>query len=184
MPSMRSATSLDDARDKLMSRITAYSRAHDILLQKQWLSATLKNVVETATAAVGWEDSYRIQWNGPTVTLGPEAALSFSMTLHELLTNACKYGALSNDIGRVDVDWVIEGYEDGEHLLISWRETGGPEVSAPTQNGFRSRLISSTLRTYGNPVISFEPSGLALDIDMPLSKVEFREDLARIEASG
>ena len=184
MQSMRTAASLDDAREKVLSRISAYSKAHDILLQKQWLSATLDNIVETARAAIGWEESNRIRWSGPEVTLGPGAALSFSMVLHELLTNACKYGGLSNDEGHVEIDWCVERLEDGDHLLLSWREIGGPEVLSPTRNGFGSRLVASSLRTYGEPVISYEPGGFALDVDMPLSKVQFREDLARIDTSA
>lgn len=180
MQSMRTAASLDDAREKLLSRISAYSKAHDILLQKQWLSSTLVNVVETARAAIGWDGSDRITWSGPDVTLGPEAALSFSMVFHELLTNACKYGALSNDVGRLTIVWTIEPREDGDHLLLSWTESGGPEVTVPSRSGFGSRLISSTLRASGEITVSYEARGLVLNADIPLAKVQFRNDLAQI----
>lgn len=181
--SMRNSASLDDAREKIQSRISAYSNAHDILLQKQWLSATLENIVEAAKAAIGLEASDRIKTGGPKVTLGPEAALSFSMVLHELLTNACKYGALSNESGYVEIRWRIERRDDGDHLLSSWREIGGPAVSAPVRKGFGSQLVSASLRSYGDLDFSYETSGFVLEADMPLSKVQFENDLALIRST-
>lgn len=179
--SMRNAVSLDDAKEKLQSRISAYSKAHDILLQREWLSATLENVVEAARAAIGWGASDRIRSVGPHVTLGPQAALTFSLVFHELLTNACKYGALSVDDGRIFIEWRLDNRQDGEHLLTSWREVGGPIVSAPTRNGFGSRLIGSSLRAYGEVSVAYEPTGLVVETDLPLSKLQFRSELAEID---
>lgn len=173
--------SLDDAKEKLQSRISAYSKAHDILLQREWLSATLENVVEAARAAIGWGASDRIRSLGPQVTLGPQAALTFSLVFHELLTNACKYGALSVDDGRIFIEWRLDNRQDGEHLLTSWREVGGPIVSAPTRNGFGSRLIGSSLRAYGEVSVAYEPTGLVVETDLPLSKLQFRSELAEID---
>jgi len=172
--SMRNALSLDDAREKLQSRISAYSRAHDILLQKEWLSATLDNIVDAAKSAIGWEASDRIMSQGPRVVLGPEAALTFSLVFHELLTNACKYGGLSNEHGRVEICWLVEDRENEEHAVVTWREVDGPPVSAPTRTGFGSRLIDSSLKAYGDVIVAYESNGVIVQMDLPLSRLQFR----------
>lgn len=179
--SMRNAASLEDARGKLQSRISAYSKAHDILLQKEWLSATLHNVVEAAKAAIGLDQSDRVLLDGPTVTLGPQAALSFSLVLHELLTNASKYGALSNEKGRIDITWQVERRDGDEHLLLTWQEIGGPKVAEPTRTGFGSRLIVSSLHAFGSARVAFTTDGLVLTSDMSMSKLQYRHDLAAID---
>ncbi|TCR65960.1 HWE histidine kinase domain-containing protein [Rhizobium sp. BK376] len=179
--SLRNATSLDDASEKLQARIAAYSKAHDILLQKNWVSATLGNIVEAARVNIGMEGSGRIQVEGPDVELGPQAALSFSLVLHELLTNACKYGALSNEEGMIHLSWTIEHRRTEDFLVAKWRETGGPAVAGPTRKGFGSRLIVSSLTAYGEVDVLYEPPGFVLMLDLPLSKIQFRGDLAQIE---
>jgi len=179
---IRNAGSLEDAGEKLESRLSAYSKAHDILVQKQWLSATFDNIVETAKVAIGWADSERIKFDGPTVTLGPEAALSISMVIHELLTNAMKYGALSNADGHIETSWNVSDQGDGDRLIWFWREIGGPIVSQPTRSGFGSRLVTSSLRAFGEAVLSYQFDGFAMEAEMPLSKVQYRNDLAKIDA--
>jgi PAS domain S-box-containing protein len=180
--SLRNATSLDDATDKLQSRISAYANAHDILLQKDWVSATLQNIVEAAKINIGLEDSDRIKVEGPDVELGPQAALSFSLVLHELLTNASKYGALSNVVGHIEILWRVEHRAKDKCLILSWREVGGPAVANPTRTGFGSRLIVSSLQAYGHVTVRYEPDGLEVTTEMPLSKIQFRNDLA--ESNG
>jgi PAS domain S-box-containing protein len=149
--SLRNAGSLEDASEKLLSRIAAYARAHEVLLQKDWTSTTLATLVDAARTSIGLEGSERITSVGPDVSLGPQAALSFSLVLHELLTNAAKYGALSNTDGRVDITWNIERRNKAEALMVSWREIDGPRILKPTpeREGFGSRLIVSSLAAYG-----------------------------------
>lgn len=179
--SLRNATSLDDATEKLQSRIAAYSKAHDILLQKNWVGATLANIVDAAVLNIGFDQSDRIRAEGPEVELGPQAALSFSLVLHELLTNACKYGALSNAEGIIAISWKLDRHDGEDFLLSEWRETGGPPVVDPSRKGFGSRLIASSLNAYGQVYLVYEPQGLVLTIDMPLSRIQFRNDLAQID---
>lgn len=179
--SLRNAASLDDAAEKLQSRISAYAKAHDILLQKNWVSATLGNIVEAAKINIGLENSERIKVEGPDVELGPQAALSFSLVLHELLTNASKYGALSNSDGHIEVSWKIEPRAGENYLLSSWREVGGPAVANPTHNGFGSRMIASSLQAYGDVAVRYEPEGVVVTTETPLSKIQFRNDLAQID---
>ncbi|KAA0687403.1 PAS domain S-box protein [Neorhizobium sp. P12A] len=179
--SIRNAASLDDASKKLQSRITAYSKAHDILLQKDWVSATLANIVGAATATIGMEGTDRIRSNGPDVKLGPQAALSFAMVFHELLTNACKYGALSGHDGHAEIEWRVDRRDREVFLLLSWREIGGPVASEPTRHGFGSRLIESSLQAYGEVKVSYKPEGLVLTAEMPLPKLQYRNELAEID---
>lgn len=182
--SLRGASSLDDASGKLHSRLSAYAKAHDILLQKDWVGATLGNIVEAATVSIGMAGSERIRWVGPDVQLGPQAALSFSMVLHELLTNACKYGALSNADGYVDIAWRIERQNDEDFLVSSWKELDGPVVQDPTQKGFGSRLILASLNAYGEVTVLYLPEGLAVSTRMALEKVQIQADLSEIDKAN
>ena len=182
--SLRNATSLEDASEKLRNRIAAYAKAHDILLQKNWTGATLRNIVEASMLNMGMDGSDRISVEGPTVELGPQAALSFSLVVHELITNAAKYGALTNADGRIEIGWMLRS-DDGQELLeFQWRESGGPQVVEPTQSGFGSRLVRSSLATYGEVLIEYQPSGLVIKTSIALSKIQFRNELAQIENGG
>lgn len=178
--SLRNATSLEDASEKLRSRIAAYSTAHDILLQKNWTGATLRNIVEAAKVNIGMEGSERILIRGPDVELGPQAALSISLVLHELLTNATKYGALSNSAGHIDTTWKIERIDGEDMLVCSWREFGGPKVTNPSRKGFGTRLILSSLKSYGDVGLEYDPAGIMVEMKMRLSKIQFRSELAQI----
>ena len=184
--SLRNAASLDDASEKLQSRIAVYARAHEILLQKDWVSATLADVLDAAKTNIGLQGSERLRSVGPDVQLGPQAALSFSMVFHELLTNASKYGALSNADGRVHVAWNIERRAGTDVLVVSWQEAGGPHIpsSEPDRKGFGSRLIISSLRAFGEADISYEPGGVALVAALPLARIQLRNDLSEIDKNA
>jgi PAS domain S-box-containing protein len=178
--SLRHAGSLEDASVKLHARIAAYAKAHDILLQKDWTGATLRNIVEASMSNMGMDESDRIQLKGPTIELGPQAALSFALVMHELMTNAAKYGALSNADGRIDIVWTLEGPENQSLLTFEWRESGGPAVVDPTRTGFGSRLLRSSLKTYGEVHLEYRPSGLVVEACFHLSKVQYRDELNQL----
>lgn len=110
---------------------------------------------------------------GPDLVLSPKAAVSLVMALHELGTNAAKYGALSAPAGRVTLRWKVEG---GERLHLEWRERGGPAVAAPGQRGFGFRMIERALAgdLGGSARIEFEPEGLVCAIDAPLAEAARR----------
>ena len=143
-------------------RLMALSAAHDALLQMSWTQADLQTIAATVIDAIGFSD--RVDMSGPTVALGPRAALSFSLIVHELLTNACKYGALSNDHGEVSLTWGILNGQESDLLSIQWRERGGPPVVPPTRRGFGSKLINIGLVGTGGVDVRYEPSGLAADL--------------------
>ncbi|RWX04833.1 PAS domain S-box protein [Rhizobium hidalgonense] len=169
--SFRSAISIEDAEQSILARINAYAHAHDILLQKNWLSATIDAIVEATASNLGL-GSERFIARGPTVELNPQAALAFSLVLHELVTNATKYGALSEDTGVVEIEWSLRREAGDNRLDVRWRERGGPAVEAPKRRGFGSRLIYSSLSAFGKVAVDYAPSGLVLSLDASLQSLQ------------
>lgn len=154
-------------------RILALSRAHALLGRETWLSVSLRDVIDQILTPFGLQDreAPRFSVQGPEVRLGPKAALSLAMVFHELATNAVKYGAFAEGAnGSVAIDWKLEtAPEDLRRLRLSWRESGGPPVSPPAHKGFGSRLIEDGLAQEldGQVRLSYEPSGVVCQIDMP-----------------
>lgn len=163
---LRTTLSPDAARRAVMERLTILSRAQDILTRSSWTGAPLREVVETATAPLTPADG-RVLVSGPDVDLGARSVLSLTMALHELGTNATKYGALSNDKGRVEVTWTVKN----EVLELTWTERDGPAVETPTRQGFGSRLIAGGLARGlgGQTRFSFAPEGVSWSVQAPLA---------------
>jgi PAS domain S-box-containing protein len=164
----RNAKSLNDARQSFLDRLSAMAGAHDILTRESWEGAELGDVAKVAAA--GFDTSGRIDISGPRVRLVPRTAIAVAMALHELATNAVKYGSLSAADGRVELTWRIDGAPGEERLRMEWREYRGPPVAPPTRRGFGSRLIEDGLsRELGGDVrILFEPGGVICTVDCPL----------------
>lgn len=169
---LRSAPSLEAAGAIFNERLTALARANDTLLQESWASASIGVIVEGIVQS--HNDHGRIFVSGPDVRLGPKAALALSLTLHELSTNAAKYGALSVDSGRVEITWEVTGEGDAACLRFRWQESGGPVVKAPERKGFGSRLIEQSLAgSLGDKArISYEPTGVVWMIETPLAALQ------------
>ncbi|GBR70190.1 HWE histidine kinase domain-containing protein [Gluconobacter kanchanaburiensis] len=147
------------------SRLVALGAAHDLLMRRNWQSTDLASLVSGVLTPLGIEGRVRI--SGPFLKLGPDTATSFSMLLHELATNAMKYGALSVPEGDVSVSWVI-GNVDGEAVMsLSWRESGGPLVTPPSKTGFGVRLLRAGLGRYGKTELHYAPTGLCADLTAP-----------------
>jgi len=146
-------------------RLIAISRSHDVLTRENWEGADLMDIatVALAPAISGIED--RVRLHGPKARLTPRAALSLSLALHELCTNALKYGALSSRKGQVRLEWSLTDSD----LHITWAETGGPPVSPPERKGFGSRLLEQALSyELGADVdLSFPAAGLTCTIRLP-----------------
>ena len=168
MQTLRGPRTLSEARAALEARLMALSKTHGILTQEQWERAGLREIVSEALAAyTGRAGEQRIWTDGPTIHLEPKAALAVSMALHELATNAAKYGALSSESGRVKVSW-----ERGDMgFRLRWEESGGPPVTVPKKQGFGSRLIGQGLPIDlgGKVALDFRPQGVICVIDGPLS---------------
>lgn len=154
----------------LQQRLMALSSAHDILLQSSWKPSPLKDVAVAAVANAGIRD--RVQIDGPEVALGSKAALSLALLLHELATNALKYGSLSLGAGLVDVSWRLEGAAGAEILHLTWSETKGPRVEPPTETGFGSRLISAGIAGTGDVTLAYKPTGLECQMRAPLQDLQ------------
>ena len=158
---LRSAPSTDSARAEIMERLGALSRAQDALARTNWTSAALSDTVDAALLplALGPE---RLSVEGPQVRVGARAALSFTLALHELATNAVKYGALSDPHGRVEISWSLApGVGSDDVLTFLWNERGGPPVAPPMRKGFGTRLITSVSRTFsGESALVYDPAGV------------------------
>jgi two-component sensor histidine kinase len=159
-----------DAVTAFKKRIIAIAAAHDVLLRESWAAADMRTV---AKAALGIFDApFRFDVSGPDLTIGPRATLSVSMLIHELATNALKYGALSVDGGRVSVAWHLEANSDATDVVLNWTETGGPPASEPARRGFGSRLIGMGLVGSGACEIHYLPAGLQARFSAPLDAMQ------------
>ncbi len=146
---------MPDARQTLNARLAAMAGAHDILTRESWEGANLIDIVETAIGP--YAGSGRIDISGPMVRLSPKAALAFSLTFHELCTNAAKYGALSAADGKVEVHWTLRG----RTLHLDWVEKGGPPAREPARKGFGTRMILGLGRELsGMANMAFTEAGL------------------------
>lgn len=165
---LRGATDLDAAKDALADRLITLGKAHDLLLGGAAERAPIEPVIR---GGVGSQDdgSGRIHYRGEAVEIGGRAALSLSLMVHELATNAVKYGALSVPDGYVDIEWTVS---DGDQpiLAISWRERGGPPVAPPTRKGFGSRLIERGLvgAVDGSISLTYPAEGVQCHFKAPL----------------
>jgi two-component sensor histidine kinase len=175
LQTLRGDATLAEARETITARLLALAQAHDLLLQGSWTEASLLTLAEGAARLHGHGAAGRFHIKGPDVTLGPKAALSIALVLHELGTNAAKYGALSIPEGHVDITWERDHPESGAEPMIRfrWQEVGGPPVTPPSRRGFGSRLIERSLADgLGAQVsLSYPVSGVTLTLDAPLSAI-------------
>lgn len=157
-----------EARTSFDGRLSALSAAHNLLTRSNWEAASMRQLIEDAVAPYRGGDRFDIA--GADLKLAPKTAVSLALALHELATNAVKYGALSVPAGRVLIRWSVEPDSAGDRLAFSWREQGGPPVVVPTRRGFGSRMIERGLAAEfgGKVVIAFDPDGVCCTIDAPL----------------
>ena len=170
----RSALDIASFRTDFGGRLLALARAHDLLTQQAWQGALLRDVLRSALApCLGGGDRDRIQIvDGPRIQLTPNASVTLGMGVHELATNAAKYGALSTDAGRVTLSWTLVHLGDREQVEIVWRESGGPPVSTPSRQGFGSRLIERGIAgEFGGQVeMEYRLEGFCCTARLPLSE--------------
>lgn len=161
----KSGSITDDALHAFSGRLSALSNAHQILTTAGWRSADLRAVVRAAITLFDGDDAGRFVLQGNTLSLRPPAALGLSLALHELCTNAVKYGALSVPGGTVSILW---GVRNGR-FEFSWTESGGPPVTPPTRLGFGSRMIQQVLAADldGEVTVEYRASGLICTIACP-----------------
>lgn len=146
-------------------RLGALGHAHDVLLKQDWASASLREVIDHSLEP--HDPGGQIMREGPNLAIGSRVAVALSLMLHELATNAAKYGALCVADGRIRLSWTI----NGDHLDFHWHETDGPPVTAPTAKGFGSRLIAMGLGGSCKVEPRYEVDGLKLDMRTPIAEL-------------
>jgi two-component sensor histidine kinase len=168
---LRTADTKEDAQDALEKRLLALSRAHDVLTRESWDGADLVEVIEKALEPYQNSGESRVLITGPHVRVTPRMSLALAMAMHELATNAVKYGALSNKTGTIEVSWNVQNGDAPPRLALKWTEAGGPPVVAPRRRGFGSRLIERTLANDldGQVEIAFAPAGVVCTVDAPVA---------------
>ncbi|BCM20946.1 sensor histidine kinase [Mesorhizobium sp. J8] len=166
---MRSASSLAQAGQALSNRLVSLAKAHDILTRENWSGASLSALIAAVVEPHASLD--RFELSGEQVWLPPDTTLSFSLALHELTTNAIKYGALSNSTGSIAINWKLENAEGDRLLQLDWRENGGPPVS-PGKSGFGTQLLQRVFdgKNAGGAKISYDSTGLRCTFRVNLSE--------------
>lgn len=169
---LRTAPSMEEAAKILGSRIQALSSAHDVLLTEAWTSADLHQLVAEALKPFATTGDGRIRVTGPRLHLRSRVASTVTLALHELATNAAKYGALSNRDGFVALTWQIDGPAN-DRFELCWEEHGGPAVTKPTRRGFGSRMLDRALPAElgGSATVDYRPTGLRYCLQTDLSAI-------------
>jgi len=170
---LRSAVSIADTKKVMEERIIALGRAHDVLMEEHWESADLRELVLSIVQPYRAEHINRIEVFGPDLRVNPRAAVALAMVFNELMTNAAKYGALSQPEGRVRVEWSATEDRGPSKLRMVWMEMGGPLVHSPIRRGFGSTLIeqSITRELGGTLEKNFDPTGLLCTMMLPLERL-------------
>jgi two-component sensor histidine kinase len=166
--SLRSADNMDDFRDSIIARIGSLAKTHTLLVEGEATAASLRTMIEGEVEA--HSGGHRIALDGPDVTLPSQVAVAVGMALHELITNAVKYGALSVPAGHVDLRWAVKPGDGGDHLLMEWLENGGPVVHKPERRGFGSALLERVLspELNGEVAVDYRPEGVRARIEARL----------------
>lgn len=178
----RTAHSLVDFTEGLDRRIQSMARAHSLLTKSRWEGASLANLVEEELSPYK-QRTGAIVVAGAHAVLTPQAALALSLALHELATNAAKYGSFSVGSGGLSVRWTVD---DAGGLNLLWKESGGPRVEQPGRRGFGSTLIERALgwETGGDARLSFDPDGVVCEISLPPAAVQRTEPAPASEPEG
>ena len=158
--------------EKYQGRLAAFGRAHDLLTAANWAAAPLQDVISTALSPYRTDEG-RFTVSGPPLLVKSRQALALSLAIHELATNALKYGALTVETGHVSITWTSEDHAGEPKFAFVWQEFGGPPVSEPAGVGFGSRLISRVLKEdfSGSVEVSYGSTGLICCLTAPLENL-------------
>jgi len=155
---------------RFSARLRAMAASHDLLVAQEWHGAILHDLVNAQIGQAIDPGSDQLRIDGPFISLRPDAAQNIGLALHELTTNASKYGALSVPGGRIALHWAIR---DGDRFHLRWEETNGPSVARPEKTGFGITLLERSVGQAldGEVRLAFAPGGVVCDIDIPASHV-------------
>jgi PAS domain S-box-containing protein len=159
----------DGLKQAIEGRIQALANVHTLLAASCWVGAELRSLINQELVAYCHGGEQRARINGPNLLLRPDTAQVIAVAVHELATNAAKYGALSTAQGRVQVEWSVEPDGRDERLILSWRETGGPLVKSPMRQGFGMRVMEKLVQNQlkGHLVFDWRAGGLSCVITLP-----------------
>ncbi len=170
--SLRDASSLEAAGKTIANRLAALGVSHDLLIRESWTGAGCRTLIENAILAFQTDGLKQFTISGDNIVVSSGPAVALSMVVHELSTNAVKYGALSVPEGRVSIAWKVDA--KAERFKLVWRESGGPAVVEPKDRSFGSRFIEQALpgQLQGEARLIFEPTGLVCDVNIPISSLQ------------
>jgi two-component sensor histidine kinase len=160
------ADSIPDYSKAVEGRIAALARVHTILSLSSWEGAELSRLIDEEMAPFITKDARRVVAAGPKVRLEPSTAQTLALALHELATNAAKYGALSSLSGRITVSWEL----NPDRLELEWREDAGPQVKTPLSQGFGTKSVIASIETQlgGRARFDWRPEGLCCQLSVPV----------------
>jgi two-component sensor histidine kinase/integral membrane sensor domain MASE1 len=161
--------SSEQTKKKLVGRLRALARAHELLVDTSWHGARLLDVVKSELEPY----AEQVELRGQDVWLTTRAAQSFALLVHELTTNACKHGALSKSEGRVAVEWSVKRETESSCFHFRWKESHGPRVEEPERTGFGMSLLERAVDLEGGnkPVIAFDPAGFRFEVEVPAERI-------------
>ncbi|WP_114947227.1 PAS domain-containing sensor histidine kinase [Microvirga calopogonii] len=174
----------EESRPKLQAfedRLFALARAHDVLTRQNWEGAELREIIDEVVEPYLRQKTKHFEIKGERLRLIPRTALAIAMAIHELATNAAKYGALAVPSGCVVITWMLTP-GDAPRLVLRWEEQGGPPVSIPTRRGFGTRLIERSLATDvgGDVQLTYDPTGVVCVMDIPLREASGMQEQASL----
>lgn len=164
---VRRATSFGEFQKHFENRLLAIARCHDLLVDKGWEGASIEALISAQLKPFMDDPTSRVDAAGPAIMLKPEAAQSIGLALHELATNAMKYGALSSPKGRIVIRWDIDDKQSPRKFRLSWQEQGGPLVEPPTHEGFGHKLLThlGSGASDSEVTLAFAPEGFAWTVE-------------------
>jgi two-component system CheB/CheR fusion protein len=170
-----SSSSVEEYASHLDGRLNAFARAQALVTRDPEGGVDFEYLVVEELLAYNAREGEQVRVSGPRVRLQPKAAETFALAVHELATNALKYGALNRPTGRIEISWRLDESADPVELVFEWRERGGPPVNPPPRKGFGTELLERTLafEFKGQTTMLYTPSGLQCTIAIPLSKRTF-----------
>jgi two-component sensor histidine kinase len=171
--SLRTATSIEHARQAIEGRLIALGRAHDLMLQASWANASLADTVRVAIKPFENQGAPRFSIVGPDIGITSSVVIALALTLNELGTNTMKFGALSVPDGRINIGWEVD--EKDQRLKLNWSEAGGPVVNMPTRESFGTRMMLALGQQLNGQVqLSYLAAGFVYALDAPLSALTIK----------
>ncbi len=170
----RSAGSMEEFERRFERRLQGLAASHDVLVSKNWHGAPLADLVRQQLVPFAEIQGSRVELTGPDVVMTAEAAQALGLAIHELATNAIKYGALSVPAGKISVSWALEGDAGAARaLLLNWVEQGGPQVTPPQRKGFGHVVIGEMVERSldGKVAMEFAAEGLNWSVSIPVTNL-------------